>query len=215
MGGDTQHWERLSGSPQLLLNLETELERDLPDEKDALREVACAIRKHVAGICRESSPLGRFLLVGPNDKARIFAASLARVLFGDAERVLRLEMAAYVERHQVTRLIGHNGGMVCAYFEGTLTEPILREPLSVVLLEGIEHLHVEGTTLLVRAMEEGTLFDGMGRSVSFKNSIFILTTAIGYTAGGIDVNRVNQALRDNFRPEMLRGTFIDDILRFH
>ncbi len=110
-----------------LMEMETILDKDLPDNKEAVRAVAQAIRRELA-LWRDSPrPLGRFLVAGPISQATKLAAGLSHHFFGDdCNAVIQLDMQNYAEKHQIPRLIGHNGGVVCAYVEGELTEPVRR-----------------------------------------------------------------------------------------
>jgi ATP-dependent Clp protease ATP-binding subunit ClpB len=168
---------------QRFLALETELARDLPDEPEVLVRVGKGIRRQLAFRAGLPMPLGRFLLVGPNSKALKLAAGLARFLFEDEKAVLWLDMEDYAEKHTISGLVGHPGGLVCAYFEGELTDPIWRRPQTVVVLDAIDRAHSEVWKVLGPVLSEGSLVDGLGRTVSFKDAIFILTTTVGYEEG--------------------------------
>jgi ATP-dependent Clp protease ATP-binding subunit ClpA len=163
--------------------MEAELGKDLPDQPEAVRRVAQAIRRKLALSPSMPRPLGRFLLVGPSDEARRLATSLARFLFGDEAAIRWLDMKDYAEKYQISGLVGHPGGLVCAYFEGELTEPVWRNPRTVVVLDGIERAHGDVWQFLIPMLEQGQLLDMMGRAVSFKNAIIIMTTMVGYAEG--------------------------------
>jgi ATP-dependent Clp protease ATP-binding subunit ClpA len=176
-------------------------------------------------------PLGRFLIIGPNEKARKLGSGLARFLFGDEQKVLHLDMRDYAEKHQVLRLIGHNGGLVCDWVDGDFSEPIRRQPQLVVLMDGIDKVHRIARDMLIESFQERTMLDGMGRLVSFRQAVFILTTMIGYAEASVRPDCVTgadesesrgycpqetkEAVCWHFPPDMLRGTFIDDILLFN
>jgi ATP-dependent Clp protease ATP-binding subunit ClpA len=211
-----------------LLGLEAELGKDLPNEPEVVSRVAKAIRKHCAGLCQPHDPLGRYLLIGPVEPARRLATALARVMLGNERQVLWLDMAEYSEKHQVSRLYGHNGGLVCDYFEGTLTEPLRREPKTVVLLENIEHAHRDAREFLIDAFLGGRFVDYVAGAISIRQAIFLLTTLVGYSEAvprpdliveneGRRFHRripdeTRSAMQCQFPPEMLRGTFIDELL---
>ena len=196
--------------PSRLLEMEVELSKYLPNQREAINRVAKAIRKQVALCSENPHPLGRFLAVGPNNVATRLATGLAQFLFGDEKFVLELDMADYSERHQVLGLIGHGGGLVCSYFVGTLTEPIWRRPQTVIILSGIEKVHDAAWPILTEAMGEGVLIEGMGRSVSFTNTVFILTTMVGFAEGALSANLAQSAIECVVPAEMLH--LICDIL---
>jgi ATP-dependent Clp protease ATP-binding subunit ClpC len=211
-----------------LPSLESELGRDLPDAPEVVSEVAKVIRKRCAGLCERGAPLGRFLFVGPIELARRLATGLARALFGDERRVLQLDMGAYADKHNVTRLIGHDGGLACAYVEGDLTEPLLRQPQRVVLMEEVEKANSDVRLLLMGAFADGQLVDWIGRTVSLEDTVFVLTTMVGYEDQGLQpdvvveadgrraetrtLEETRAAIERAFPAEILRGTFIDGIL---
>jgi ATP-dependent Clp protease ATP-binding subunit ClpA len=213
----------LSGEPLWLLEMEAELGKDLPNQQEAIRRMAQSIRRKAAFCGELPSPLGRCLLVGRNETTRLLATSLARFLFGDANAVLRLDMEAYAEKHQISGLIGHSGGLVCAYFEGELTEPLLRCPQTVVLLEGIDKAHPDVWQILGPILTEGRLIEGLGRTVSLKNSIFLLTTLVGFAEASVNADggrpgddfllETRAALERTFAAEWLRC--VGDVVLLH
>jgi ATP-dependent Clp protease ATP-binding subunit ClpB len=200
--------------------MEAALGKDLPDQQEVIRCVAQCIRAEVA-LCEDlSQPLGRVLIVGRNEAAGILAKSLARFLFRDENAVLRIDMGTYAERHQLPRLVGHPGGLVYAYSEGELTEPLWRRPQTVVLLEGIEKAHRDVWQVLVPILEEGRTIEGLGRTVWFTNEVFLLATTVGLAEAfvGAEGSRQRdgfplesrQAIEREFAPEVLRrvGTIV-------
>jgi ATP-dependent Clp protease ATP-binding subunit ClpA len=211
-----------------LLEMEAELSKDLPGQPDIVSHVAKSIRKRIAGLSDPRYPLGRFLLVGPSKSAESLAHGLARFMYGPVGAMTCLDMENYREQNTLMGLLGHTGGLVCWYVEGTLTEPVQRNPYTVAVLRGIEKAHPAVRLVLGHLMEEGYLVDGLGRSVSFAKSILIMTTEVGYDesltvpdyvlsaerkdrSGGFPKG-TRDALERTFPPEMLRGTFIDEIL---
>jgi ATP-dependent Clp protease ATP-binding subunit ClpC len=166
-----------------LLTMEGELAKYVPNQQEAIGRLARAIRKEVVITPGNPRPLGRFLLVGSSNEARKLATVVAQFLFGDGNSVMELDMGEYSTRHQALRLIGHCGGMVPVFFDGTLTEPIWRRPQTVIILTGIEDVHVEAWGVLGPALVEGVLMDERGRSVSFKDSVFFMTTMVGFVDG--------------------------------
>ena len=211
-----------------LMSLETEIGKDLPDEPEAIRRVSQSIRKGFAGLRTPGRPVGRFLLVGPKKPAYKLAVGLARVMFDDEQRLLVLDLADYSEKHQVSDLFGHNGGLVCDYIDGSLTEPLRWQPATVVLLENLEQAHTAVWQALLDAFENGLLTDGAGRAVPLQQAIFLLTTRVGYSeqtlrqpltieVGGRPVysrlpEESKTAIESVFWADMLRGAFIDDLI---
>jgi ATP-dependent Clp protease ATP-binding subunit ClpA len=210
------------------MSLESEIGKDIPDESEAVSRVAQTIRKGYAGLRTPGRPVGRFLLIGPNEPGYKLAVALARGMFDDEQRLVVLDLEDYAEKHQVLDLRGHNGGLVRDYVDGALTEPIRWRPATVVLLENLERAHYDVWSMLLGAFDEGQLVDGCGRTVSLQQAIFLLTTQVGYSekiprppltieVGGRPKYRrlpegTRTAIEGTFRPEMLRGTFIDDLI---
>ena len=210
------------------MSLESELSNDLPGESEMISWVAKAIRKTYAGLRTPDVPLGRFLLVGRNVTARKLAAGLARFLFGDHRRTLWLAMANYREKHEVGDLVGHGAGLFGECSFGDLAQPVRKQPEMVVVMEDIEKAHRDVRPLLIDAFAHGVLVDWAGCTIPLKNTIFVLTTKVGYWGAvprtdlavepdGRSVSRqhsarVRAAVEREFPAEMLRGTFVDEIL---
>jgi ATP-dependent Clp protease ATP-binding subunit ClpA len=202
-----QNWE------SRLLNLESELSKTVPAEEYVITRIARAIRKNQAGLCTPGVPIARFLFIGPTEPAWALTTSLARFFYGDEHGTLRLSMRDYSKRHNVLRLIGFNGGR-------ELSGPLLCSPRTSVLLDELELAHFDAWTILIDAMENGYLIDGPGHTVSLSEAIFVMTTRVGYaerlthddTRRHRFSNASRLALEGIFRADMLRGTFIDEIL---
>ncbi|NCF38766.1 MAG: AAA domain-containing protein, partial [Planctomycetia bacterium] len=163
-----------------LLALEDELHKTVVSQDDAVRAVAKAIRKARSGLKDPRRPMGSFIFVGPSGVGKtLLAKALAEFLFGDADALIYLDMSEYMEKHNVSRLIGAPPGYVGYEEGGQLTERIRRRPYAVVLLDEVEKAHPDCFNMLLQIMEEGRLTDSFGRHVDFKNVILIMTSNIG------------------------------------
>ena len=214
---------RLGWSPRLL-EMEAALSKALPDQAEVASRVAKGIRNRIALFEGEGTPLGYFLVVGPLGEVQKLANGLALFMFPLGGAVLQVEMSDYSEKLQVSRLFGHSGGLSCGYLEGELTEPVWRNPLTVILLNEVEKAHPDVWPVLSAIRGEGKWIDGDGRSVSFENAILLLHTTIGYSGSsprpdqvvsagqGYLPDSVRQVLESKFHPEILRQ--VGDILFF-
>jgi ATP-dependent Clp protease ATP-binding subunit ClpC len=163
-----------------LLALEDELHKTVVSQDDAVKSVARAIRKARSGLKDPRRPMGSFIFVGPSGVGKtLLAKALAEFLFGDADALIYLDMSEYMEKHNVSRLIGAPPGYVGYEEGGQLTERIRRRPYAVVLLDEVEKAHPDCFNMLLQIMEEGRLTDSFGRHVDFKNVILIMTSNIG------------------------------------
>jgi len=163
-----------------LLQLEDELHKTVVSQHDAVRSVARAIRKARSGLKDPRRPMGSFIFVGPSGVGKtLLAKALAEFMFGDADSLVYLDMSEYMEKHNVSRLIGAPPGYVGYEEGGQLTERIRRRPYAVVLLDEVEKAHPDVFNMLLQIMEEGRLTDSFGRHVDFKNVILIMTSNIG------------------------------------
>ncbi|MEX2215989.1 MAG: ATP-dependent Clp protease ATP-binding subunit [Phycisphaeraceae bacterium] len=163
-----------------LLKLEDELHKTVVSQDEAIRKVSEALRRARAGLKDPKRPMGSFIFVGPSGVGKtLLAKSLAEFMFGNADALLRIDMSEYMEKHNVSRLIGAPPGYVGYEEGGQLTEQIRRRPYSVVLLDEIEKAHPDVFNMLLQIMEEGTLTDSFGRHVDFRNVIMIMTSNIG------------------------------------
>ncbi|MEE8460398.1 MAG: ATP-dependent Clp protease ATP-binding subunit [Phycisphaerales bacterium] len=163
-----------------LLQLEDELHKTVISQHDAVRSVARAIRKARSGLKDPRRPMGSFIFVGPSGVGKtLLAKALAEFMFGDSDALVYLDMSEYMEKHNVSRLIGAPPGYVGYEEGGQLTERIRRRPYSVILLDEIEQAHPDVFNMLLQIMEEGRLTDSFGRHVDFKNIILIMTSNIG------------------------------------
>ena len=163
-----------------LLQLEDELHKTVVSQKEAVRSVARAIRKARAGLKDPRRPMGSFIFVGPSGVGKtLLAKALAEFMFGDPDALVYLDMSEYMEKHNVSRLIGAPPGYVGYEEGGQLTERIRRRSYAVVLLDEVEKAHPDVFNMLLQIMEEGRLTDSFGRHVDFKNVILIMTSNLG------------------------------------
>jgi ATP-dependent Clp protease ATP-binding subunit ClpC len=216
-----------------LLRLEDHLHRRVVGQNDAVRSVAEAVRRSRAGLADPDRPSGSFLFLGPTGVGKTeLARALAEALFGEQERMIRVDMSEFSERHTTARLVGAPPGYVGYDEAGQLTEAVRRNPYSVVLLDEVEKAHPEVFNILLQVLDDGRLTDGHGRTVDFKNTVLIMTSnlgselisskggGLGFRTQGKEENgeeadlrdRLMRQLRESFRPEFLNR--IDDIIVF-
>ena len=163
-----------------LLRLEGHLHDHVVGQDDAVEAVAEAVRRSRAGLGDPDRPVGSFLFLGPTGVGKTeLARSLAEALFGDSDRMVRLDMSEFQERHTVSRLVGAPPGYVGYDEAGQLTEAVRRRPYAVVLLDEIEKAHPDVFNILLQVLDDGRLTDSQGRTVSFKNTVLIMTSNIG------------------------------------
>ncbi|HEX4609923.1 MAG TPA: ATP-dependent Clp protease ATP-binding subunit, partial [Urbifossiella sp.] len=163
-----------------LLNMEAELHNAVISQNEAIRAIAKAVRKSRAGLKDPKRPIGSFIFAGPTGVGKtLLAKQLAKFMFGDENNIVQLDMSEYMEKHNVSRLVGAPPGYIGYEEGGQLTEKIRRKPYSVVLLDEIEKAHPDVWNMLLQIMEEGRLTDNVGRVIDFKNTMLIMTTNIG------------------------------------
>jgi len=223
-----------------LAKVEEEIEKRVVGQKEALHVVSNALRRSRAGIGEENRPIGAFLFLGPTGVGKTeLAKALAEIMFNDQDAIVRVDMSEYTEKHAISRMIGSPPGYIGHDEGGQLTEKIRRRPYSVVLLDEIEKGHPEVFNTLLQVLDEGRLTDGKGRTVSFKNTIIIMTSNIGsdmildWGTRGEEIgfreeskssknekgqedgmrDRIMEMLRDHFRPEFLNR--LDETVVFH
>src|SRR5271155_5121221 len=217
---------------QRLLKMEDELHKQVISQHEAIQAIAKAVRKSRAGLKDPKRPIGSFIFAGPTGVGKtLLAKRLAAFMFGDENALVQIDMSEYMEKHNVSRLVGAPPGYIGYEEGGQLTEKIRRRPYSVVLLDEIEKAHPDVWNMLLQIMEEGRLTDNVGRTVDFKNSILIMTTNIGadQIVGRRQLTDVfskrteeatydkmketlKQEMERNFRPEFLNR--VDDIIVF-
>ncbi len=165
---------------QRLLELESELHKTVVSQDEAINAVAKAVRRSRSGMKDPNRPMGCFVFLGPSGVGKtLLAQALAEFMFSDRNSLIRLDMSEFMEKHNVSRLVGAPPGYVGYEEGGQLTERIRRRPYSVLLLDEIEKAHPDVYNMLLQIMDEGRLTDSFGRSVDFKNVILIMTSNIG------------------------------------
>src|SRR5881409_3867681 len=211
----------MEGEVDKLVKMEERLHQRLVGQDEAVRVVSEAVRRARAGLQDPKRPIGSFLFLGPTGVGKTeLARALAEFLFDDEHAMVRIDMSEYQEKHTVARMIGAPPGYVGYEEGGALTEAVRRRPYSVILLDEIEKAHPEVLNVLLQLLDDGRLTDGQGRTVDFKNTLVIMTSNLGSQwilelgAGDRDEmeRRVQQALRDHFRPEFLNR--VDEIIVF-
>ena len=206
---------------QKLLNLETNLHNRIIGQDEAVKAVARAIRRNRAGLQSTKRPPS-FIFVGPTGVGKTeLAKTLAYEMFGSEDAIIRIDMSEYMESHSTAKLIGAPPGYVGYDDAGGLTEKVKRKPYSIILLDEIEKAHQDVFNILLQILDDGRLTDSQGNTVSFENTIIIMTSnagsnmntnSIGFGKGTLDKNKVESALKEVFRPEFLNR--VDEIITF-
>ncbi|MEE2913433.1 MAG: ATP-dependent chaperone ClpB [Pseudomonadota bacterium] len=213
----------LKGEREKLLNLETELHKQVIGQNEAVSAVANAVRRSRAGISDPDRPNGSFLFLGPTGVGKTeLCKTLARFLFDTEDALVRIDMSEFMEKHSVARLIGAPPGYVGYEESGYLTELVRRKPYSVILLDEIEKAHPDVFNILLQVLDDGRLTDGHGRTVDFKNTVLVMTSNLGSdliqaTSGEVSYEEMRDGVMgvvtQQFRPEFLNR--IDDAVVFH
>jgi len=212
--------ELMEDEAQRLLKMEEELSKRVIGQEEAIKVVSEAIRRSRAGLSIKQRPIGVFFFLGPTGVGKThFARELARFLFKDPDALLRIDMSEYMEKHSVSKLIGAPPGYVGYEKGGQLTEAVRRKPYQVILLDEIEKADIEVLNILLQVFDAGRLTDSHGRTVDFKNTIFIMTSNIGsdiLLENNVDFEskriRVLNLIQRRFPPEFINR--IDDIIIF-
>ncbi|MDR2768323.1 MAG: ATP-dependent Clp protease ATP-binding subunit [Treponema sp.] len=218
------------GEKKRLLCIEEELHKSVVGQDEAVRRVSQAVRRSRAGVSSERRPLGSFIFLGPTGVGKtLLAKALAEYLFGSTDVLVRIDMSDFMEKHNASRLTGAPPGYIGYDEGGVLTEQIRRNPYRVVLFDEIEKAHRDVFNLLLQALEEGELRDNLGHTVSFRNTVIIMTSnagvreisrdsRLGFSAarGLMDSGEIEKAalseLRRLFNPEFLNR--VDDVIVF-
>ena len=206
---------------QKLLNLETNLHKRVIGQDKAVSAVARAIRRNRAGLQSTKRPPS-FIFVGPTGVGKTeLAKSLAYEMFGSEDSIIRVDMSEYMESHSTAKLIGAPPGYVGYDDAGQLTEKVKRKPYSIILFDEIEKAHPDVFNILLQVLDDGKLTDSQGNVVSFQNTIIIMTSnagsnintnSIGFDKKTVDNNKIEENLKQVFRPEFLNR--IDEIIVF-
>ncbi|MFE1878311.1 ATP-dependent Clp protease ATP-binding subunit [Streptomyces diastatochromogenes] len=214
-----------------LLGLEAHLHQRVIGQEEAVSVVSEAVLRSRAGLSSPDRPIGSFLFLGPTGVGKTeLARALAEALFGSEDRMVRLDMSEYQERHTVSRLVGAPPGYVGHEEAGQLTEVVRRYPYSLLLLDEVEKAHPDVFNILLQVLDDGRLTDSQGRTVDFTNTVIVMTSnlgsdviirrgaGIGFGPGGAEADeearreQVLRPLREHFRPEFLNR--IDEIVVF-
>jgi ATP-dependent Clp protease ATP-binding subunit ClpC len=216
-----------------LLNMEKTLSAKVIGQDEAISSISKAIRRNRVGIKDSNKPIGSFIFLGSTGVGKTFLAkSLAENLFGDPEKIIRVDMSEFMERHNVSRLIGSPPGYVGHEEGGQLTEKVKNNPFSVILFDEIEKAHKDVFNILLQILDEGHLTDSFGRKVNFTNCLIIMTSnvgakkvsefggGVGFTTSSSETQKyevkkamIQKSLKQQFNPEFLNR--IDDIILFN
>jgi ATP-dependent Clp protease ATP-binding subunit ClpC len=215
---------------QKLLNMEKELEKVIVGQNEALHSLTRSLRRSRADLKDPSRPIGTFIFLGPTGVGKtLLAKTIAEMMFGDSEALIQVDMSEYMEKFNVTRLVGSPPGYVGHGDGGELTEKVRRRPYSVVLFDEIEKAHPDVMNLLLQVMEEGMITDTNGVKIDFRNTIVIMTSNVGASKvrntgalgfggsdGEMDYERQCEQMQDSakkhFKPEFLNR--LDEIIVF-
>ena len=201
----------MEGEMAKLVRLEDHLHQRVVGQDEPVQAVANAIRRSRAGLSDPHRPIGSFLFLGPTGVGKTeLARALAEFLFDDERAMVRIDMSEYMEKHNVSRLVGAPPGYIGYEEGGQLTEAVRRRPYAVILLDEIEKAHPDVFNVLLQLMDDGRLTDNQGRTVDFTNTVIIMTSNLG--SGGSE-EQVLAAVRHAFRPEFVNR--IDEIVVFH
>ena len=210
----------MEGEVEKLIHMEERLHERVIGQEEAIAAVSNALRRSRAGLSDPNRPIGSFLFLGPTGVGKTeLAKALAEFMFDSEQAIVRLDMSEYMEKHTVARLIGAPPGYVGYEEGGQLTEAVRRRPYAVVLLDEIEKAHPDVFNTLLQIMDDGRLTDGQGRTVSFTNTVLIMTSNVGsdrIVSEAVDERireQIEEVLAATFKPEFLNR--IDDTVIFH
>lgn len=206
-----------------MIHLQKDLMKKVIGQEEAVKKVAKAVRRSRAGLKSKNRPTGSFLFVGPTGVGKTeLAKTLAEELFGDKDSMIRLDMSEFMEKHSVSKLIGSPPGYIGHEEAGQLTEKVRRKPYSIILLDEIEKAHPDVMHMFLQILEDGRLTDSQGRTVTFKDTVIIMTSNAGIgekqkvmgfgTSTAVEEASILQALGNFFKPEFLNR--FDSIIEF-
>lgn len=209
--------EKLNESQiEKLRNLKQYLSSRVIGQENAIEIVSSTILRSYAGINDPNKPLGSFMFLGPTGVGKTeLVKALAQELFDDENSIIRIDMSEYMEKHNVSRLIGAPPGYVGYEQGGQLTEAVRRKPYSIVLLDEIEKAHTDVFNILLQILDEGTITDSLGNNINFKNTIIVMTSNIASNEileNKLSSTELDFKLREYFKPEILNR--IDEIITF-
>ena len=220
----------LETEAEKLLHMEERIHRRVVGQDEAVSAVSDAIRRARAALSDPNRPIGSFIFLGPTGVGKTaLARALAEFLFDDEQNMVRLDMSEYMEKHSISRLIGAPPGYIGFDEGGQLTEAVRRRPFRVVLFDEIEKAHPDVFNVLLQILEDGRLTDGHGRTIDFRNTLIIMTSNLGTSAGSREpfgflrdlgeadakASRrasIEEALKRAFKPEFLNR--IDEVIVF-
>ena len=212
----------MTGEREKLIKMEDRLHERVVGQDEAVRLVSDAIRRSRSGLSDPNRPYGSFLFLGPTGVGKTeLCKALANFLFDSEDRLIRIDMSEYMEKHSVSRLIGAPPGYVGYDEGGQLTEQVRRKPYSVILFDEIEKAHPDVFNTLLQVLDDGRLTDGQGRTVDFKNTVIVMTSNLGsqmiQSMAGAEYTAIKAAVmaevKTQFRPEFINR--IDEIVVFH
>jgi ATP-dependent Clp protease ATP-binding subunit ClpC len=202
-----------------LLQMEDELRAHIVGQEEAIEAISKAVRRARAGLKDPRRPIGSFIFLGPTGVGKTeLTKALARFLFGSEEALIQLDMSEFMERHNVSRLVGAPPGYVGYEEAGQLTEALRRRPYSIVVFDEIEKAHPEAHNMLLQIMEEGHLSDARGRTVDFRNALIVMTSNVGadlikrQTSLGFDLKR-DEELEEKLVYQEMRKKLLESLKR--
>ncbi|HBD69006.1 MAG TPA: Clp protease [Treponema sp.] len=203
------------GESTRLVNMEAELHKDVIGQDEAIRLISGAVRRSRAGVSSLKRPLGSFIFLGPTGVGKTqLAKALAKFLFGTEDALIRIDMSDYMEKYNASRLVGAPPGYVGYEEGGVLTEAVRQHPYSVVLLDEIEKAHLDVFNLLLQTLEEGELSDNLGHTVSFRNTLLIMTSNAGARNIMADGRMGFSTVRDGVLPyDEIKASAMEELKR--